>query len=491
MVLIFARARFLLTLNDVKGKLERISDGYILTKDSIILQVGAYTNEIGIEIIQKFYPELIIVGNKINRIPKVEDLVKINGVILPGFVKCHGHDHESCLIGVARDQPLTAWLDNSVNIFTGFLHEHEQELLEQFNGVSPYYVAYLKARLDDISFGITSAVTHHCNFNKYHVKELAEANEKMGTRIFIAVGSQDRHYDPRILDSPEEAVSRLNTYEKEYDTKRTIIIPGPDQLFSNGPELLKALKTWSRERNKLIHIHSSEEPATTKWFTETYGMSPVEYAKSIGFLDEKTLLAHQVNTTDKDLKILAETNSMVVHNPLANTILGSGMPPILDMIKNKIKVAISTDGSGSADNQNMLNAGRTASQFQKALTKNAKVLDAEEILRRITKIPSEMLQLNCGILEPNKDADFIIVDLSKPNLTPTRLETVIENLIWASAGNEIHTVVSNGYILVENYQFQKVDSEKILRDIQLLADKFETFKNSTMAKKVTGAHAIS
>ena len=488
MVVIFARARFLLTMNEKNGKLERISDGFILTKDSKIVRVGKYSEIIGKEILSFYNEEKInVIGNVTNSNTSLSDLKQLNGVILPSFVKCHGHDHESCLIGVARDQPLTAWLDNSVNIFTGFLHEHEEELKKEFEGASPYYIAYLKARLDDISFGITTAVTHHCNFNKYHVKELIDANEKMGTRIFIAVGSQDRHYDPRILDSPEEAISRLNKYES-LETERSIVIPGPDQFFSNGPELLKVLKKWARERKKLIHIHSSEEPATTKWFTETYGMSPVEYGNSIDFLDDKTLLAHQVNTTENDLKILAETKSMVVHNPLANTILGSGMPPILEMIKNNIPVAISTDGSGSADSQNMLNAARTASQYQKALNKNAKVLDSEEVLKRITRIPAEMLGLDCGVLESGKEADFLIIDLSKPNLTPTRLESVVENLIWASAGNEIRTVVANGEILIENYEFLKVDKNKVLQNIQKLADLFEEFKTKNVPQKVTGAH---
>lgn len=490
MNVIFARARFLLTMTEKEGKLERISDGFILTKGNEIIQVGSYSESIGKDILSNYNGEnLLIIGNLGIKKPNLADLKRINGVILPGFVKLHGHDHESCLIGVARDQPLTTWLDNSVNIFTGFLHENEEALKKEFDGVSPYYIAYLKARLDDISFGITTAVTHHCNFNKYHVKEIIEANENIGTRIFIAIGSQDRHYDSRILDTPDEAVERLNQYEK-LETKRSIIIPGPDQFFSNGPELLKSLKKWANERNKLIHIHSSEEPATTKWFTETYGMTPVEYGHSINIIDEKTLLAHQVNTTEHDLQILKESHAMVVHNPLANTILGSGMPPILEMIKNDIKVAISTDGSGSADNQNILNAARTASQYQKAFTKDAKVLNSEEVLKRITRIPAEMLQLNCGVLVKEKDADFVIVDLSKPNLTPTRRDTVVENLIWASAGNEIRTVIANGEILIDNYEYLRINLEKILSDIQKLANLFEEYKSKNPSKKVSGAHGI-
>jgi len=411
------------------------------------------------------------------------------GVRLPGFVKAHGHDHESAIIGVAKDQPLTSWLDNAVNPFTGFLSEKTAQLQKEF-GRSPASVAYRKARLDDVSYGITSALTHHCNFSKYNVRDLVEANAEAGTRLTIAVGSQDRHYDARILDTPEGAVERLDGYAREFaDTPRVRIIPGPDQFFSNGPELLKGLKKWSRDHGTIIHIHSSEEPKTTQWFTETYGMTEVAYAKSIDFLDGDTILAHQVNCTDNDLVIIRDTGVKIVHNPLANTILGSGMPPVIRMLKMGIPMAISTDGSGSADNQNIINAARLASQYQKARHANATLLPAQKVLELITIEPAKMLGLNAGTLEPGMDADLVLVDLRGPNLTPTRLDNVVENLIWAANGSEIRYVLAGGELVVDDYRFTRVDSAAILADIQHLSEMFAEYART--APKITGTGANS
>ncbi|MHA2092473.1 MAG: hypothetical protein ACW98K_16620, partial [Candidatus Kariarchaeaceae archaeon] len=75
-------------------------------------------------------------------------------------------------------------------------------------------------------------------------------------------------------------------------------------------------------------------------------------------------------------------------------------------------------------------------------------------------------------------------DLSKPNLTPTRLETVVENLIWASAGNEVQYVVANGKLLIDDYKFTMPEYEQILLDIQRLAVLFEKYKET--AQKITG-----
>ena len=112
---------------------------------------------------------------------------------MPAFVKAHGHDHEQPIIGIAKDEPFTAWLDHAVNPFTGFIHS-EGEKLQRELGDSPQRLTYRMARICDIHYGITTCMVHHCNFNKYHVKEIAEVNEAAGTTMIVAIGSQDRYY---------------------------------------------------------------------------------------------------------------------------------------------------------------------------------------------------------------------------------------------------------------------------------------------------------
>lgn len=481
------RSKFLLPISDVLGRDKRIRDGYVLIKDRQIEEVGAYSEEIGKRITENFGSELEIMGAPEKDRYEAKDIPCLEGVTMPGFVKAHGHDHESPLIGLARDEPLTEWLDHAVNLFTGFMNE-QRPMLEKHFGKSPNYITYIKARLDDIYYGITSTMVHHCNHGKYRVGEIVEANVKAGTKMIVAVGAQDRNYDRRILDTPEISVERMDKYAKEYAAaERTWIIPGPDQDFSNGPEQLKALKKWAREHGTLIHIHSAEEPNTTRWFRSEYGMTPVEYFNSIGFLDENTILAHQVNCFGRDLDILKETGTKIVHNPLANTILGSGMPPVIEMLEKGIPVVISTDGSGSADNQNILMAAKAASQYQKALHQNARLLPAQQLLELITVEPARFLRFNTGSLEKGKDADVIFLDTTPPNLTPTRLSNVMENLIWAANGNEVKYVIANGKVLMDNGKFTTLNEEEIKREVQELAEMFDNYRTEAREICETGA----
>jgi 5-methylthioadenosine/S-adenosylhomocysteine deaminase len=216
-------------------------------------------------------------------------------------------------------------------------------------------------------------------------------------------------------------------------------------------------------------------------------MTPIEYANSIGFLDTETILAHQVNNTEKDLAIIKETGAKVVHNPLANTILGSGMPPLKKMTEIGIPYVISTDGSGSADNQDILLAAKSAAQYQKALHQDASFLTSDVLLQKITVEPAEFLRLNTGSLESGKDADMVLIDLTRPNLIPSRLDNVVENLIWASDGSEVKTVVANGKVLKLDYRFTLLDFETIIKEVQLLSEMLIDYV--TTARKITGTGA--
>jgi 5-methylthioadenosine/S-adenosylhomocysteine deaminase len=438
------RADFVLPLAP-PDRNRRIEDGYVLAAGDTLREVGRYSEDVGQRLRDELGAALHVIGadgagrSHVPRCP---------GVILPAFVKAHGHDHEQALIGIARDLPLTSWLDQAVNPFTRFLDTREQQLTEEL-GCSPHVLTYRAARVNDIHYGITASMVHHCNFAKYHLEEIATVNEAAGTSMIVAGGSQDRFYVEELLDRPEQALERLDRARALPGLTTTSFCPGPDQLFSNSRALLVPLKGWARRHGTVLHVHSSEEPATTRWFAEAIepGMTPVEYADSIGILDERTVLAHQVNNGPRDLEILARTGTAVVHNPLANTILGSGMPPVMDMLAAGLRVAISTDGSGSADNQNILNAARLAAQYQKALHQNATVMPALQVLEMITTVPAGILGLNQGELAPGRQADWIVIDLRRPNLVPTRADNLVENLIWATDGSEVDTVVARGRVL--------------------------------------------
>ncbi len=488
---LLCRADFLMPLApDDPGRV--VEDGYVLSEGETLREVGPYTDEVGRRLLDGLGNALEVVGWAREGGPPT-DVPRQGGVLLPAFVKAHGHDHEQALIGVAKDQPLTWWLDHAVNPFTQYLAEHERRLTEVLLA-PPYTTIFRAARLNDIHYGITASMVHHCNWAKHRFEELARANEAAGTTMVVAIGGQDRNYVAALLDRPEDALDRLDRAAALDGLRRTTFCPGPDQLFSNSRAILVPLKRWAREHGTLFHTHSSEEPATTRWFSAEVepGLSEVEYADSIGILDERTVLAHQVNCGPRDVEILARTGTAVVHNPLANTILGSGMPPVVEMLRAGVRVAISTDGSGSADNQNILAAARLAAQYQRALHQDATLLPAPELLRMVTSAPARILGLDQGQLAPGLAADWVLLDLARPNLVPTRSDNLAANLIWAADGSEVDTVVARGRLLKRDGELlpfaDGTEPVEVLAALQALSEMFVEHLRTAPELRGTGAH---
>ena len=489
--LLACRAKFMLALAEPDRSL-RIQDGYVLTRGAVILEAGPYSAEVGHRLRTTWGSQLEVL-HTCREIPSQDPIPMQNMLLLPAFVKAHGHDHEQPLIGIAKDQPLTQWLDHAVNPFTGFLNARRAELTAEL-GCTPQLATYRMARVCDIHYGITAALVHHCNWNKFHLEDIAQANEGAGTTLIVAVGGQDRFYAPELLDRPGDALKRLEkALAIQAGCGKTTFAPGPDQCFSNSRQALVPQKAWAREHGTLFHIHSSEEPETTRWFTRDIepGLTPVEYFHQIGILDAGTVLAHQVNCGPRDVELLAASGAAVVHNPLANTILGSGMPPLMDLIRAGVPVAIATDGSGSADNQNILAAARLAAQYQKALHQDATLLPSQQLLEMITVAPSRILRMDRGELSAGRQADFVLLDLARPNLVPTRLDNLTENLIWAADGSEISTVVAGGRLVKHDgvvLPFKDgTRPEDVMAQVQALAEGFVQYQRSAPEVSGTGA----
>ena len=89
-----------------------IENAYIIIDEDKIFQFGIMTLEIELDIMKGNYAIINTIENNHIKI--------INGVLMPGFVKTHGHD-ETILIGLNKEDILTEWLDNVVNPFSKFL----------------------------------------------------------------------------------------------------------------------------------------------------------------------------------------------------------------------------------------------------------------------------------------------------------------------------------------------------------------------------------
>lgn len=110
----------------------------------------------------------------------------------------------------------------------------------------------------------------------------------------------------------------------------------------------------------------------------------------------------------------------------------------------------------------------------------------------ITSVPARVLGQPQGELAPGKRGDFVVVGLDRPNLCPTRVDNVMENLIWATDGSEVDWVVARGRVLKRAGVIEAFADGATARDImaaaQRLSERFAAYLDTAEELRGTGVH---
>jgi 5-methylthioadenosine/S-adenosylhomocysteine deaminase len=75
-------------------------------------------------------------------------------------------------------------------------------------------------------------------------------------------------------------------------------------------------------------------------------------------------------------------------------------------------------------------------------------MTADEIFRIATTFGAECFGTGGGAVEPGKEADLMLVDITGPEMTP--LWNLTSSLVYAASGQCVKTLLSGGRILMEN-----------------------------------------
>ena len=93
---------------------------------------------------------------------------------------------------------------------------------------------------------------------------------------------------------------------------------------------------------------------------------------------------HCVWLDESEIERVAETGTVILHCPISNMYLASGIAPVTRMLKRGIPVALASDGPGSNNSQDMLETLKFTACLQKVGT-----LDPTALL------PGDVLNMAC------------------------------------------------------------------------------------------------
>ena len=410
----------------------------------------------------RFFPRgrMTIEGNQILRlgheheIPLAGEVVDLSGgLVLPGLVNTHTHSHSSLFKNQADDLRLMDWLNNAMWPMEAHLNAPR---------------AAAATALSCMEY-IASGITTYCD-QFYFAEAIAPVASRSGLRCMLAatVFEKPSVETADTLGAAIAFVERWLGREEE-----TLVYPclGPHAPYSVSAEQFVRVAEFCRKHDVLMHTHISETQDENNQIFAKYGKTPTQWLESLGVLENHVLAAHSIHLDEQDMRIYAKRNVHASYNPVSNLKLVSGRMPYRALREHGVQVSIGTDGAQSNNSMDLLRDLRTGALIQKLAENDATQFNAREMVRLATIEGAIALRLEkqIGSLEPDKRADYIVLDTKSPRLVPLHRESLsnlYSTVAYSACGADVRDMAVNGKWVMKDREILTMDCDLVRKDAQ-------------------------
>ena len=239
----------------------------------------------------------------------------------------------------------------------------------------------------------------------------------------------------------EEVRASVDELRGTLDGDRITIGVAPHSVHTALPQLYADIAAYAIEAGLPVSTHlagSRDEYDFVKWGSSRLatdfryedgwadldwlptGVSPVRYVLQWGlFAVPEVLGVHLIQVDDSDIEVLAEHDIAVANCPRCAAKLGMGIAPLQDFVAQGLRIGLGTDSPASNNTIDFFEEMRVGLLLQRG-AKRDWTYSAEDFVRFATLGGAEALRIEdrVGSLEPGKEADIIVVDLSHSHQAP-------------------------------------------------------------------------
>jgi 5-methylthioadenosine/S-adenosylhomocysteine deaminase len=415
-------------------------------QDSILINTAL---EIYDGIINSFIPTDKIQKDNYDEVYEAKNLT-----LIPGFIQTHVHLSQTLFRCLAEDLPLLDWLRLKIFPFENAHNETSLKVTAQLS-------------INELLMGGTTTFLDMGTL-RYGEVVLSEMITS-GIRGFSGkclIDINDLY--PDFKSTAKKEISDIINLAKTFHNSANGRIKysfSPRFVLSCSAELLKETKEIMKDfSGSVYHTHSSESVDEINEVRKRFNKENVEYLNSIGVLDDHTVLAHCVHTSDSERKMLKDRNTKIAHCPSANMKLASGVAPIPQYLKEGISVTLGADGAPCNNNLSIFNEMRLASLIQKPIL-GAGVMDPKTLFRMATIEGAKALHLQeeVGSIEIGKKADLVLIDLdSYSNSYSDSDDSVYSDIVFSSTTENVKGVIVDGKWLVKNRESFVYDQQEVV-----------------------------
>ena len=352
-------------------------------------------------------------------------------LIIPGMVDLHIHAPQFAFRGMHMDEELLDWLK-------------KYTFIEEARYADPEYAQHAYSMFAQEMK--KSATTRAAVFATMHRKAtviLMDEMEKTGLVTYIGKVNMDRDAPQDILDASSD-MSAYNTFgwinetADRYKYTRPILTPRFIPCCSN--ELLGELREIVHTYDIPIQSHLSENPGEVELVrslmpdSEFYGDG---YARFDLFGNHaKTIMAHCIYSTDKEVELMRENGVYVAHCPSSNMNLCSGIAPIRKYLDLGLHIGLGSDvaaGESESIFGEIRKAVAVSKMYSRYIDVSAKPLTFPEAFYLATLSGGSFFG-KVGSFEAGFEFDAIVLDDEKePHPQPLGITERLERSVYLGA----------------------------------------------------------
>ena len=338
-----------------------------------------------------------------------------DSVLLPGLINTHHHFYQTLTRAYpeALNKELFPWLKSLYKVWANI----QPEMLA---------VSTELALSELLLSGCTTASDHHYLFPSQLENAIdiqVEEAQKVGMRVVLtrgsmSLGEKDGGLPPQsVVQTKEQILSDserlIKSYHDSSDGAMTQIALAPCSPFSVTTDLMKETAQLAEQHNVRLHTHLAETIDEENFCIEKFGLRTVDYLESVGWLSDRTWLAHGIHFNKEEIQKLGQAGVGICHCPSSNMMLASGICHSLELEDAGSIIGLGVDGSASNDGSNMISELRQAMYLQR-LRYGASKITHQKTYNWATKGSAALLgRDDIGEIAVGKQADLALFKLDE------------------------------------------------------------------------------
>jgi cytosine/adenosine deaminase-related metal-dependent hydrolase len=393
--------------------------------------------------------------------PNETNFIRLPGrALIPGFIDTHTHLGETFGKALIGGEPSQIW---------------RRIWMPMENALDPAG-AYASAKwmfLEVLRGGYTTVVNYSLNDAAKNAAIHAAAKET-GIRVVSATGLDEMEIDAdghenrfsinAILERAEEHIEQCKGVDRLYPSVCC------SSFYGNSPETISALSEFCTKRGVLFQMHSNEHFPEVHECILRFGKRPIELFASIGALGPSLLLHHVTLPSEHEIELLRSSRAAVSYNPVASQWKGNGVAPALSYSARGIRMGIGSDNT-RADGFRALDAAESCQRLAHGMP----VIDfscgaAWVWVDAATKGAADACGQGTafGALAPGKAADFLILDMNRPETVPSY--DFEWELVRYYNRDQIDAVVVDGRVVLQAGKPVGWDDQAFMQENRSLAE---------------------